>query len=124
MNSARSSAAEEAFAALLRAWNGGDPEAVRNLVTDDYVGHMLHVAGGERGRDEYPGWIERWRALNPDAHFAIEQQIESGDWVASRLRAVREERGVAQVAFGMNFSRCADGRIAEEWAIWSEWRTA
>lgn len=123
MNSPRPSAPEEAFAALLDSWNGGDPAAVRDLVTDDYVGHMLHMVGGERGRDEYPAWIERWRALNPGAQFAIDQQIESGDWIASRLRAVREDRGVAQVAFGMNFSRCNNGGIAEEWAIWSEWRS-
>jgi hypothetical protein len=42
--------------------------------------------------------------------------------MATRLRAVREDRGEVEVAFGMNFSRCADGRVAEEWAIWTERR--
>jgi hypothetical protein len=118
------SAPKDVFAALLATWNGGAPEAVRDVVTNDYVGRMLHLSSGSRARDDYPEWIGRWREQNPDAHFEIDGQIESDDWVASRLRAVRMEDGVEHVAFGMNFSRCSEGRVAEEWAIWTEWRTA
>ena len=31
----------------------------------DYVGHMLHLAAGERTSDAYAGWIRSYREANP-----------------------------------------------------------
>ena len=53
------------FARLLAIWTGGDTAQIRTLITDDYVGHMLHLPGqGERTAASYPEWIERFREAN------------------------------------------------------------
>jgi len=110
------------FQSLLTPWQDGSPTAVLGLVTDDYVGHMLHLVDGERSKDEYPGWIERYRTRYPGTRFSIEDQFESGDRVCTRLEATRTEEGRTMTASGINISRYEADRVVEEWAIWTEWR--
>jgi hypothetical protein len=106
----------DVFDRLLDAWSSGEPAAILALVTDDYVGHMLHLEHGQRSAQDYPGWIQSFRDANPGTRFHIDDQSTSGDRLWTRLRAVR---GDGCVADGMNVSRFVNGRIAEEWAIWS-----
>lgn len=73
-----------------------------------------------RGK-EYPGWIQSFREANPNTRFLVHDQSTSGDRLWTRLRATREDGGVAD---GMNVSRFVGDRIAEEWAIWSGWKIA
>ncbi len=106
------------FAALLRIWEGGDTRAVLELVTETYQGHMLHLVDGERTASEYPAWIARWRDANPGTILEITDQGFSGSTVWTRLVARRPDGSSAN---GMNESRFEGERIAEEWAVWSDW---
>ena len=108
----------EVFAQLLDAWRGEDVE-IATLVTSDYVGHMLHLSNGDRTGPMYPAWIEEFRLKNPGADFSVLSQSLAGDLLWTRLDARREDGAVAH---GMNASRFVGDRIAEEWAIWTEWR--
>jgi hypothetical protein len=107
------------FAWLLDLWNGGDPNGLEALITRDYVGHMLHLAEGERTAAHYPGWIRAYREANPGTRFHVDDQSASGDRLWSRLTATQ---GVGRRAHGMNVSRFVGDRIAEEWAVWSGWQ--
>jgi hypothetical protein len=112
------------FRTLLVPWQEGPPEAVLASVTDDYVGHMLHLPDGERTREQYPAWIDRYRAANPGTRFVVEDQFESGDRVCTRLTATRVDAGQRVTANGINISRFEGDLVAEEWAIWSAWHPA
>lgn len=112
------------FAALLDIWNGAPVEGLRDLLAPRYRGHMLHSIDGERDAAQYPGVVERYRAANPSTTFEVVDQLVAGDRVVSRLEAHRTEpaTGAVLTARGINISRVAvDGRLAEEWAIWSPW---
>jgi hypothetical protein len=106
------------FDRLLEIWNDGDPEAVRALVTTDYVGHMLHLPASERTAEEYPGWIRRYRAANSGARFVVADQSAAADRLWTRVEARLPD---GRVAHGMNVSRFEGELIAEEWAVWSPW---
>jgi len=53
------------FDRLLVAWNDGDPDAVLDLITEDYRGHMLHLPKGERSAAECPQWSRDDRGGDP-----------------------------------------------------------
>jgi hypothetical protein len=112
------------FQALLNAWQDAPPSSVSEVVTPGYAGHMLHLIEGERSAAEYPGWIERYRSANPSTDFVIEDQFESGDRLCTRLRAERRDGEQVWAARGINISRFEGDRIAEEWAVWSDWRVS
>ena len=112
------------FAALLDIWNGAPVEGLRDLLAPGYRGYMLHSLDGERDAAEYPGVIERYRAANPGTVFRVVDRLVAGDRVVSRLEAHRPDPapGAVLTARGINISRLEnDGRLAEEWAIWSSW---
>jgi len=113
----------EALASLLDVWNGAPTAAIPSLVSPDYRGHMLHLAEGERDAAAYPGWIRAYRDANPSARFELVERFVAGARVVSRIRATRTSPDLGlQLANGINISRLAsDGRIAEEWAIWTAW---
>lgn len=106
------------FDQVLAAWNGGDPELVRELITADYFGHMLHLSQGDRTGADYAQRIRDYRAANPGATFGVEDQSTSGDKLWTRLTAHLPN---GDVAHGFNISRFDGDRIAEEWALWSAW---
>jgi hypothetical protein len=112
------------FQALLNIWQDAPPSSVLDVVTPGYVGHMLHLAEGERSAADYAAWIERYRFANPGTDFFIEDQFESGDRVCTRLRAVRRDGDQVWTARGINISRCEGDRVAEEWAVWSDWQVS
>jgi hypothetical protein len=93
--------------------------ALPTLITPDYLGHMLHLPEGERTAEQYEGWILRYREANPGTLFSIEDQSARGDRLWSRLTVTRED---GFHAYGMNLCRFVDDRIAEEWAVWTDWR--
>jgi len=107
------------FALLLEVWSGGDPDALESLITPGYIGHMLHLEHGERTAEQYAGWILSYREANPGTRFVVEDQSACGDRLWSRVLATH---GDGRHAHGMNVSRFEGDRIAEEWAVWSEWR--
>jgi hypothetical protein len=87
---------------------------------------MLHLVDGERDAETYPAWIERSRAANPGVSYHIVEQLPGPERLVSRLEARRtpEVAGDGTVSRGINISRFDDrGLLAEEWAIWSPWRS-
>ena len=110
---------------LLEIWNGASTGTLASLLADNYRGHMLHLPDGERDATEYAAWIRAYRELNPNVTFEIIEQFSAADRVVSRLRATRGSLGSGlQTTHGINISRLdGDGRIAEEWALWSAWST-
>jgi len=111
-------AAVELFDQILDVWNGADPSSIRHLITDDYQGHMLHLASGDRTANTYASWIADFRRSNPDVRFRVLSQGVAGNQVWSRLVATS---GDGRTSNGMNTSVLRDGLVSEEWAIWSDW---
>ena len=109
------------FESLLEVWSGGDVDAVLDLVTDDYVGHMMHLNSADRRKGAYPAWIAQFLVKNPGAQFRVVEQRELSDGLFSRLEATRAD---GARSFGMNQSRFEGHQIAEEWALWSDWHRA
>ena len=109
----------ETFTKILGAWRGQEVE-IAELIADDYVGHMLHSLVGDRTKTTYRSAIDEFRLTNPGTTFSILDQSLAGDRLWTRLQACREDGAVAS---GMNVCRFAGEQVAEEWAIWSAWRT-
>ena len=107
------------FSRLLDVWRGGDATGIADLITTGYRGHMLHLAEGERTAASYARWIEDYRATNPDVTFDLVDQVSADSRLWSRLVAHGPD---SRHAHGMNVSRFEGDLIAEEWAIWSDWR--
>jgi hypothetical protein len=111
-------------AAVIDVWNGSPVDRLHGLLAPDYRGHMLHVSDGERDAPAYPVAIHQYRAANPGTTFRIVEQLAAGVRLVTRLEARRvdEASRAALVSRGINVSRFdAQGRLAEEWAIWSAW---
>lgn len=114
-------------AAVVDIWNGATAEGLGRLLAPDYRGHMLGVPGGERVAATYADAIARFRAANAGITFRVIEQVDAGDRCVSRLEATRPGTvtRAASSSHGMNISRFDDdGRLAEEWAVWSAWLDA
>jgi hypothetical protein len=115
------------ISAVIDMWNGSTTDGIDELLAPGYRGHMLGVAGGDRGADGYPDVIRRFRAANAGVTFRVVEQFDTSDRCVTRLEAHRPltDAGPAVVSQGINISRFDDaGRLAEEWAIWSGWLDA
>ena len=94
-------------------WVQGDFSHVAELLTDDYVGHS---GLNDRSLDEFLTGVELYRAQHPNMHLDVLEQFEAGDRLVSRLRVY----SAGKVAIGINISRFEGDRIAEEWAVWTD----
>ena len=111
-------------AAVIDVWNGAPVDRLHALLAPNYRGHMLNVSNGERDAAAYPVAIQQYRAANPGTTFRIVEQLAAGVRLVTRLEARRvdEVSRATTVSRGINVSRFdAQGRLAEEWAIWSAW---
>lgn len=94
-------------------WAKGDLSLLPELLTDDFVGH---IAGHDRDAEGLRVDIELFRAQHPNLHVDRLEQFEAADRVVSRLRIY----SAGKVAHGINVSRVVGDRIAEEWAVWTD----
>lgn len=87
------------------------------LLHPDYRGHP---ASGTRDRAGLEARIATFGQLFRPVRFVVEDQIESGDKLATRLRgeATRTADGATVTLIGLNISRFAGGRLIEEWMTW------
>jgi steroid delta-isomerase-like uncharacterized protein len=97
-------------------------EALHDIVSPDYV---LHPEG-IRGVDGLAEMVEAYRSALAGLHVEIDQQFTEGDYVATRYTITGTHEGDLMgtpatgkdVAFtGITISRCADGKIVEEWEL-------
>ncbi len=110
------------IAAVIEVWNGVPVDRLQGLLAPDYRGHMLHVSDGERDAAAYPGLIQQYRSANLGTTFRIVEQLAVGVRWVTRLEGRRADEAsrAAPASRGINLSRFdAQGRSAEEWAIWS-----
>jgi steroid delta-isomerase-like uncharacterized protein len=100
----------------------GNFGALRGIVTADYVVHPEEARGAE-GLAEM---VKGYRAALAGLSVTIDHQFSQGDHVATRTtirgRHEGELMGVPatgrDVEFtGLTISRCADGKLAEEWEL-------
>ena len=115
--------------ALVRRWfaatDAGDPAAIDELLTADYVDHNPPIPDLPPGREGIRQANELLRAAFPDAVHTIEEQIAEGDKVMTRVvtRATftgaflgfRPTGQVIEVS-GIAVHRIAGGKLAEHWA--------
>ena len=108
----------------VEAWNARDWAAEAASRTPDYVAHMsgvpvpLDAAG-------WDGFTQTFLAAFPDAQITIDAAVEEGALIASRWTMRGTHRGDFQgisatgrpiVMAGVDFSRVADGKVAEHWS--------
>jgi hypothetical protein len=111
-------------AAVIEIWNGATADGLDGLLAPGYRGHILGARAGDRVAADYADAIARFRTANPGVAFRVIDQFDAADRCVTRLEATRPAAGsnAASVSQGINISRFDDeGRLAEEWAIWSAW---
>lgn len=117
----------DTVAAVIDIWNGAPADGLGQLLAPGYRGHMLGVQGGERDAETYADAIARFRTAIAGVTFRVVEQIDAGDRCVSRLEATRAATATSagSSSHGINISRFDDdGRLAEEWAVWSAWQDA
>jgi steroid delta-isomerase-like uncharacterized protein len=126
---------EEENAALVRryleeAYNGRNPEAVADLLADDFVRHNVAYPQPDQapGTADDAARIEAWLTAFPDLHIAIEKLITADDTVVGWLiwRGTQQGplqqwdapvTGNAMERESIVIYRVACGQIAENWIV-------
>jgi steroid delta-isomerase-like uncharacterized protein len=96
-------------------FNTGDREAAATLLAPQVTFH-----GGSAGefttRDALFEMISDYRAMFPDAHSTVNDQIAEGDRVVTRWTATGSgPNGNRYELHGITIERIEDGQIAEVW---------
>ena len=108
----------------IEAFNDRDWDKERACRTPDYVAHMSGVPGPLDSAG-WTGFLTGFIAALPDARIAVASSLADRDTVASRWTITGTHQGEFQgvpgtgkqvTLTGIDFSRIADGKIAEHWA--------
>lgn len=112
---------EDVLRAYYEAWSKGDADGVRDLLADDYAGHV-HTLSGTEAQDA--GAVAARVKSHADAFEKVDYDVEdvvcrNGE-AAARLtmRARHRETGKNAKTTGLTILRIEDGQIAEEWSSW------
>jgi steroid delta-isomerase-like uncharacterized protein len=112
---------EDLVRAYYDAWSDGDVDAVRDLVSDDYLAHV-HVLDSteERDADDLISVVGGQAEAFSDVDYELHDVISHNGSVAVRatMRAQHQETGQEGEMDGIAILRLEDGRIAEEWSSW------
>ncbi|HEX6713926.1 MAG TPA: ester cyclase [Thermoleophilaceae bacterium] len=101
----------------------GDAARLSEILDSDFV---IHTPEDHHGVDGLLGMVGAVKAGLPDLKVTIDAQFADGDYVATRFTARGTHDGDLfgtpatgrEVELsGITISRCADGRIAEEWEL-------
>ncbi|MDH3731475.1 MAG: ester cyclase [Acidimicrobiia bacterium] len=106
-------------------WHRGNLRFIAEAYSPEFVGNSpsLHL----QTLGAYRQYVTEARVAFPDIHFEVAQQIEDGDFVASRYQARGTHGGDFMgipptgnaVSFeGICLQRLSGGRIAESWNYW------
>lgn len=108
---------KDTFRRFVEIWQDGRVEPLEAMVAPDYVGH---TSSGDRDAVGLRQRILAFHVLYGDVVFSIEEQVASGNMVATRLTAsaISMITGKPVRLAGHNMCRIADDRIAEEWPVW------
>ena len=112
---------EQVLREYYEALSGGDADAVRDLLTDDYAGHV-HTFSGTEDQDAraLAKRIKSHKASFEKINYDVEDVVCHNGEVAARLtmRARHKESGKKAKTTGLAILRIEDGKIAEEWSSW------
>lgn len=112
---------EDVLRAYYEAWSSGDAKAVRDLLADDYTGHV-HTLSGTDDQDAkaVAARIKSHAGAFDRVTYEIEDVVCRNGEAAARLtmRARHRETGKKAKTTGLAILRIEDGRIAEEWSSW------
>jgi steroid delta-isomerase-like uncharacterized protein len=103
------------------AWARGDAEALRDVLTDDYCGHVHTVAGTEeRDADGLAELLASHADAFDHVEYDVREVLRDDGRAAARvtMRADHRETGRSGEIDGLVILRLDDGRIAEEWSSW------
>ncbi len=105
------------FRRHVAVWERGELQQLADVIDAHYVGH---TSAGDRDREGLRARIEAFRLRFARIHFAIAEQIVSGDRVVSRLQATATDTTTNMPVWmiGMNISTVRSGKVVEEWAVW------
>jgi predicted ester cyclase len=106
-------------------FNQGKLELASELLADNFVNHTLP---GKSGGESVTFTLTLLRQAFDQPHFALEQVLAEGDWVAVRLTfsgiQIGPLYGLALPQSGklckqlqMHLFRCVNGKVAEHWAM-------
>jgi steroid delta-isomerase-like uncharacterized protein len=120
------------IAALMRrlfeeVWNQQKLDVIDETHARDFVFRGPPTQKEYRGPEGYRELAKTYITIFPDLHFAVDDQIISGDRVAVRWTATGthkgEMMGIARTGrevknVGIAILRISGGKIAEEWVRW------
>ena len=112
---------EDVVRAYFDAWSEGDVEAMRDLVSDDYEGHVHTLEGmDERDADELVSIVSSHAEAFSEVEYELHEVISHNGSVAVRatMHASHEETGKDGEVDGIAILRLDGDRIAEEWSSW------
>jgi ketosteroid isomerase-like protein len=112
---------EDLVRAYFDAWSDGDGEAMRDLVSDDYQGHVHALEGTEeRDADELISVVGSHADAFSDVDYEVHEVISQNGCVAVRatMYASLDETGREGEIDGIAILRLDGDRIAEEWSSW------
>jgi steroid delta-isomerase-like uncharacterized protein len=112
---------EQILRSYYDAWTDGDGETLRDLLADDYCGHVHTIAGTEEhGADELAARVESHAEAFESVEYELEDVLPCNGEVAARvtMRARHRETERDAETTGIVIVRLEDGRIAEEWSSW------
>lgn len=105
-------------------WNQGNLDAVDEIFSQTYLGHLPTPTGVVRGPEEFKQLVRSYRMAFPDVHLTVEDLIGQGDKVVARWTS----RGTHQGEFaglapsgrkidvmGISIFLLVNGMVQEEW---------
>lgn len=117
----RHSDSEQVLRAYYDAWADGDADGVRDLVADDYRGHVHTISGtDEQDAEGLAARVASHAQAFDRVDYDVEDVVSRNGEVAARLTMRARHRETAKKAetAGLVILRVKDGRVAEEWASW------
>jgi ketosteroid isomerase-like protein len=112
---------ERVLRAYYDAWADGDGDAVRELLADDYCGHVHTLSGTEeQDADALAARVESHAGAFDRVDYEVEDVLCHNGEVAARLtlRARHRETEREAETAGLVILRVQGGRIEEEWSSW------
>ena len=112
---------EDVVQAYFDAWSEGDSEAMRDLVSDDYEGHVRTLEStDDRDADELFSMVENHAKAFSEVDYELHEVISHNGCAAVRatMHACHEETGKEGEIDGLAILRFDGDQIVEEWSSW------
>jgi predicted ester cyclase len=101
--------------AVFEVWSTGELDRLDAIVAADVVHHDAYDPHALEGLAGMKRTIARNRALTPDLHLSVHDQIAENDKVATRWTASMTREGRRVTLTGITVDRFEHGRIVEAW---------